>query len=467
MQSRRYFLKSAGIMVAGAVGTIGNAGCSASRMAIAGAEKKTKPNVIILLIDDLGYGDVGAFGCEDIPTPNMDRLAERGVKCTNSYVTNPPCSPSRCSLMMGMYAQRFGKYGMARGLPLPENKPTLAEYMRDAGYATGMVGKWDIGSPEQPPMKCGFMEVAKIPPTEGKNRYICINQDGSKGWRTDIEGDMMTDFIARHKNEPFFLYFSPQAVHSPSSEVPEELRKRSKASGKRRALAGNIISVDDQVGKLLTALEKYGLKKDTLIFLTGDNGPNLYEGGSSDPYRGGKGYGTQQEGWVHTPTIISHPGTIPQNSFYEGLMCTLDFYATTAAAADIPIPTHCDGVDLIPYLKRPDLGDAHPFLFWLNKDPTDPKHRHLTAVRWKKWRLYKHKNLGWQLFDLERDPKEKNDLADKHPEIVRKMASKHAEWAKTLAPVKTASANGLPQDTGGKVPVGYGWTYAVEINNKV
>ncbi len=137
MYSRRQFLKFTGV-VSTAFGVTAATSCSIGTAAR--KVPRSKPNVIVLFIDDLGYGDVGAFGCKDIPTPNMDKLAEQGVKCTNSYITNPPCSPSRCSLMMGMYGQRFGKYGMARGMAIPDDKPTMAEFMRDAGYVTGMIG---------------------------------------------------------------------------------------------------------------------------------------------------------------------------------------------------------------------------------------------------------------------------------------------------------------------------------------
>ena len=120
-----------------------------------------KPNVVLIYIDDLGYGDLGCYGCKDIPTPNIDRLAKEGVRCTASYITNPPCCPSRCSLMMGQYAQRFGKYGMSRGLPIPQDRPTLARYLTDSGYATGQIGKWDIGTKRQGPLNVGFTEVRR------------------------------------------------------------------------------------------------------------------------------------------------------------------------------------------------------------------------------------------------------------------------------------------------------------------
>jgi arylsulfatase A-like enzyme len=420
----------------------------------------SKTNVVVLLIDDLGYGDVGAFGCSDIPTPNMDKLAARGVKCTNSYITNPPCSPSRCSLMMGMYGQRFGKYGMARGLAIPEDKPTLAEFMRDAGYVTGMIGKWDIGSREQSPMKRGFMEVARSAPAKDKKAFVCVKEDGSEGWRTEMDGDRMVEFVERNKDNPFFLYFSPRAVHSPSSETPERLRKRTTAKGKRRALAGAIVSVDDQVGKLLTVLKKHKLEKNTLIYLTGDNGPNLGEGGSAAPYRGGKVKGTQQEGWVHTPAIVSFPGTIPQGKTYDGLMCTLDVYATAAAVAGKPLPKDCDGVNFLPYLQGKKQGDVHERLFWLNSDPKDPVHRHLTVVRWKNWRLIKDKTDGrWKLYNLKTDPREEKDLAGDHADVVADMSRHHAAWAKTLAPMIPTNTKGDGRQTGGIMPKGYGWVF--------
>jgi arylsulfatase A-like enzyme len=226
----------------------------------AGAEAvvNEKPNVVLIYIDDLGYGDLGAYGGTDIPTPNIDRLAKEGVRCTASYITNPPCCPSRCSLMMGQYTQRFGKYGMSRGLPIPQDRPTLAEFLRDHGYVTGQIGKWDIGTKRQGPLASGFMEVAKNPPRKqyteeeiagaskelrrqladkkGESKYFCVNEDGETVWLTDCNGDSMVEFIDRHKTGPFFLYWSPDAVHSFNTEVPERLTKRTQAQGKRRKL---------------------------------------------------------------------------------------------------------------------------------------------------------------------------------------------------------------------------------------
>ncbi|MCP4786890.1 MAG: sulfatase-like hydrolase/transferase [Fuerstiella sp.] len=438
------------------------------------------PNVVLIYIDDLGYGDVGCYGCKDIPTPNIDRLAAEGVRFTASYIPNPPCCPSRCSLMMGQYGQRFGKYGMSRGLPIPEDRPTLARFLSNSGYVTGQIGKWDIGTKLQTPLNVGFTEVRKKPPSKRytkaelahlpenvgtqfakkarTSKYFCINEIGEPMWLTDYDGDSIVNFVERHKDQPFFLYWSPEAVHSPSIEAPERLMKRTTAKGKRRKLAGAIVSVDDQVGKLLSVLKEQGLRQNTLVIFSSDNGANGGEGGLSTPYTGGKGQGTQKEGWVRVPTIFTMPGTLPEGKEYDGLIANFDFYSTIAALAGQPIPEHCDGVDLFPYLKNERTSDAHEYLFWLNNEPGDAVRRHMIAVRWKDWRLYrKYHRDRWQLFDLKSDPREERDLAAKHSDVVKQLASQHAAWSKTLAPLGE-----IPEirDGASIVPAGHGWAYA-------
>ncbi|MFP6872694.1 MAG: sulfatase-like hydrolase/transferase, partial [Verrucomicrobiales bacterium] len=399
-----------------------------------------KPNVVLIYIDDLGYGDLGCYDCKDIPTPHVDRLAKEGVRFTASYITNPPCCPSRCSLMMGQYGQRFGKYGMSRGLAIPEDRPTLAKHMAANGYVTGQIGKWDIGTKLQGPLKVGFMEVAQKPPKKmlgnKSSKYFCINEAGKAQWLTDYDGDNMVEFIDRHKADPFFLYWSPAAVHSSNQEAPPRLTKRTQARGKRSKLAGAIVSVDDQIGKLLKTLEGHGLRENTLVIFSSDNGASNGEGGSSAPYRGGKGQGTQQEGWVRVPTIFSMPGVIPKGKDYHGLVANFDFYSTIASLCTKTIPKHCDGVNLIPYLNAQKESKPHEYLFWLNNEPGDAVRRHLIAVRWQDWRLYKKYDKDpWQLFDLKSDPREEQDVAAKHPDIVKQLSAKHATWAKTLAPL--------------------------------
>jgi arylsulfatase A-like enzyme len=417
-----------------------------------------KPNVVLIYIDDLGYGDLGCYDCKDIPTPNVDRLAREGVRFTASYIANPPCCPSRCSLMMGQYSQRFGKYGMSRGLAIPEDRPTLAKHMAANGYVTGQIGKWDIGTKAQGPLKVGFTEVAQKPPKKKGSKYFCTNKEGKTQWLTDYDGDNVVKFIERHKAKPFFLYWSPEAVHSKNDEAPSSLTERTKAKGKRSKLAGAIVSVDDQVGKLLKVLDKQGLRKNTLVIFSSDNGANIGEEGSSAPYRGGKGNGTQQEGWVRVPTIFSMPGVIPEGKDYHKQVANFDFYSTIASVAGLPIPEHCDGVDLIPYINGKKKGEPHEYLFWLNNEPGDAVRRHLIAVRWKDWRLFKKYDKDpWQLFDLKADPKETQNVAAKHSEIVKRLSVKHAAWTKTLAPLGK-----IPKvrKTDDRIPEGHGWAFA-------
>ncbi len=412
---------------------------------------RTKPNVVILFIDDLGFGDLGCFGNKRIPTPNIDSLANKGVRCTMSYITNPPCSPSRCSLITGMYAQRFGKSGMARGLPIPDDHPTLGEFMRDAGFVTGQIGKWDIGSVGQGPHQRGFMEVARDAPGE---QYIRRREDGSQVYLTDLDGDYMADFVERNADRAFFLYFSPFAVHSKVKDTPQHYRDRI-PGGEGTAYEGAVVAVDDAVGKLLAMLKKHGLERDTLIFFTGDNGANIQEGGSSAPYRGGKGPYTQLEGWVHTPTIITWPGTLPAGKTFGGMMATFDFYATIAAVAAKPLPDRCDGKNLLPYLMGDKQGDVHDYIYWHNADPTDAPRRNLYAVRWKDWRMIKRED-GWSLFDLRNDPEERVDLASKQPEVIANMRDHYNGFVTTLPPLKP-SAN---YKGGGQVPKGWGWVFS-------
>ena len=382
--------------------------------------------------------------------------------------------------MMGQYGQRFGKYGMSRGLPIPEDRPTLARFLRDQGYATGQIGKWDIGTKQQGPLKVGFTEVRKKPPVktytkeeieqlpedvrkqvtkkDGHSKYFCINEAGETVWLTDYDGDSMTDFIQRHKNEPFFLYWSPEAVHSFNNEAPTRLTDRTTAPKRRKKLAGAIVSVDDQIGKLIESLNQNDLREKTLVIFTSDNGANGSEGGTSTPYTGGKGSGTQKEGWVRVPTIFSMPGTLPAGTRYDGLLANFDFYSSIASMAGAEIPQHCDGVNLIPYLTGDQAGDAHEYLFWLNNEPGDAERRHLIAVRWRDWRLYrKYDKDPWQLFDLKSDPREEQDVAASHRDIVDQLADRHDAWSSSLTPLGV-----IPKVRDGApiIPGGHGWQYA-------
>ena len=443
MLTRRQLLKYLAVMTVGAA--------VQASWARADREKSPseRPNIIIIYVDDLARGDVGAFGCPDASTANIDTLARQGVRLTNAYTINAPCCPSRTALMMGMYTQRFGKYDLSRGVPIPDDKPTLAETLRDAGYVTGIVGleKWDIGRWDQGCLDRGFMEAGKHPPrVEGREGFgggsSYVGADGS--YLTEVEGQYVVDFIERHGrgDRPFFMYFVPLAVHIPNTEVPVKYLERlypghRGAYTKRQYLRATLLALDDQVGRILEKLREMSIADDTLIMFSSDNGGDPHAGHRPLPYRGGKGgeqrSNLQWEGNYRMPTILTFPGTLPAGTQYKGMSSTLDFYATAAAVAQTRLPEHCEGKNLLPLLRGEQQPDPDKALFW---------HTYTSRIaRWKQWRIVKFgEETLWRLYDIEADPGETTDLAEQHPEVVAEMSKRYHAWrsqmAEARAPVK-------------------------------
>jgi len=431
MVTRRQFIKHIG---AGAVSASLLASCSRIN---SGQAHNKRPNIIIIYIDDLALGDVGAFGCPDKGTENIDSLARDGVKLTNAYTINAPCSPSRTGLMMGMYTQRFGKYNLSRGVPIPDDKPTLAETLRDAGYTTGIVGleKWDIGRWDQGCLDRGFMEAGMHPPRAegmegfgGGAAYTSIK--GS--YLTETEGGYVIDFIDRHGHDdkPFFMYFVPLAIHVPHIEVPVKYLKRlyPDHTGKyapRQYLRAVLLALDDQIGLIRKKLNDMGIADNTLIMFSSDNGGDPDAGHRPLPYRGGKKgrnrFNLQWEGNFRMPTILTFPGVLPAGKEYKGMASTMDFYATAADVAKTKLPAHCEGDNLLPLLKGDKKFDPDKALFW---------HTYTSrAARWKQWRIVKFgKETKWRLYNIEQDPGETTDIAAKHPEVVKEMDKRFYDW---------------------------------------
>jgi len=465
MITRREFAKGL------CAGVLGGVLVPSPAQANAGSDLTGRPNIIIIFVDDLARGDVGAYGCPDFATPNIDSLAATGVKLTNAYTINVPCSPSRCGLMMGMYTQRFGKYNLSRGVPIPDDKPTMAETLCSAGYVTGFVGteKWDIGRWDQGALDRGFMEMGMHPPrVEGKAYFgggsSFIGVDGS--YLTEVEGQYVVEFLERHgktNRRPFFMYFTPLAVHVPHGEVPLKYLKRlypQHAGGKysrRQYLGATLLALDDQIGLILKKLREMGIEKDTLIMFGSDNGGDPAAGCRPAPYRGGKrGANMQWEGNFRMPTILTFPGTLPAGKQYHGMASTIDFYATAAAAAGTALPEHCEGKDLLPLLLGKTKPNPDEALFWNS-------HR-VQAARWKQWRLMKYADeADWRLYDIKNDPAEKTDLSAERPEIARELDRQYHAWLEQMpqpvAPVKPPE-NMLAHTHNGnhaRRPFGRGW----------
>lgn len=431
-----------------------------------------RPNIIILYIDDLARGDVGAFGCPDPGTSNIDRLAKQGVKLDNAYTHNAPCSPSRTALMLGMYTQRFGKYDLSRGVPIPDDKATLAETLRDAGYTTGFIGheKWDIGKWDQGAMDRGFMISAKQPPrvkaAEGNgNASFYLDMKGN--YLPETEGDYAVEFITQHAKDekPFFLYYAPLSVHTPLHEVPKKYLDRLYPGheGKyspRQQLRASLLAIDDQIGRIIDKLDETKLTNETLILFSSDNGGDPGAQARPLPFRGGKGgenrSNLQWEGNYRMPTIISFPGTIKPGTSFSGMSSTIDFYATATAVAKTPLPPHCEGINLLPLLTAVQQPDPERILFW---------NTHGSQIaRWKNWRIVKFRDQpDWRLYDIDADPSETKDLAAQHPDIVKSMADRYQAWLSEMAaavkpvPPPAELFEHTARGSHARRPFGYGW----------
>ena len=362
-----------------ALACVALAGCTASPPAE--APESRPPNIVLILADDLGYGDVGFHGVSDFQTPHLDALAASGVRFSNAYVTHPYCSPSRAGLLSGRYQHRFGHvhnpaFGAGEGLPLSET--LLPEPLRDAGYTTGIVGKWHLGdAPEYHPLERGFDEFLGF--VGGGHDYFASDDTDEvqyriplhrnreripvEGYLTDQFSAAAVDFVERHRDEPFFLYLAYNAPHTPMQAPPEYLeRVAGIAEEKRRTYAAMATAVDDGVGRVREALENLGLSERTLVFFLSDNGgPPRANASSNAPLRSAKG--TVYEGGVRVPFVVSWPGRLEAGGVYDEVVSSLDVFATTIAAAGAEAPW-AEGVDLLPYLSGDRVGAPHERLFW-------------------------------------------------------------------------------------------------------
>ncbi|MBT5817933.1 MAG: sulfatase [Proteobacteria bacterium] len=421
-----------------------------------GAET-TRPNVLLIFVDDLGYCDTELYGCDTVPTPNINRLADEGVLFTDGYVSSPVCSPSRAGLLTGRHQQRFGHEFLpstaadsTSGLPVGE--VTLADAMRDAGYVTGMVGKWHLGVQKQfHPTNRGFDEFFGM--TTWGADYVDPTRDDVKAirrpgrpvpvptgnWERDIdtvqrgttpvaEDDYLTEaftqeaiaFINKHKARPFFLYLPHLAVHGPL-QVTQKYYDRFPhiKDESSRIYAAMTSALDDGIGEVLDALEQNGLDDNTLVIFTSDNGAGAADYCSNEPLRLGKQ--TMFEGGVRVPFAIKWPGKIPKGTTYEHPISTLDIFPTVLAAAGASPATDIalDGVDLMPYLSGSNSEKPHDKLFW--------RAGNIWATREGDWKLIYAADRHW-LYDLSADIGEKTNLADKRPDRVKEMTASFEQW---------------------------------------
>jgi arylsulfatase A-like enzyme len=418
-----------------------------------------RPNILLIVSDDQGYADLGFQGSKDIPTPNLDRLASEGLRFSNGYVSHPFCSPSRAGLLTGRYQQRFGHENNPyydvndhrEGLPTTET--LLPQFLKDAGYVTGWIGKWHLGAaPEFHPENRGFMETFGF--LGGGHHYLNwtpepngigdqasyfgpILRNGQPVTVTNhltiAFGDEGAAFVNRHKDQPWFLYLAFNAPHSPNEPTKERLaRFASIKDHKRRTYAAQVSLLDDAVGNVLSALHESGQDKRTLVFFFSDNGgqtmTNSWEGASNAPLRAGKG--TVYEGGMHVPFVMSWPGTLPAGRTYDLPVSSLDVFPTALALAGAPMPTNkiYDGVNLIPYLTGANTNAPHDLLFW--RMGLDQQF----AVRDNDLKLVRLRNKPEELYNLANDLVETNDLSGIQTNELEKLEAELNAWNKQMIP---------------------------------
>jgi len=430
------------------------------------ARSQERTNFVLIFIDDQGYNDIGCFGAQGFETPNIDRIAAEGIKFTSFYVSQAVCSASRASLLTGCYANRVSILGAlfpASKYALSHDEQTIAELLKDKGYATGIFGKWHLGHKvPHLPLQHGFDEYLGLPYS---NDMWPVDYDGTlhepDHWKARrypplplIDGNEVVEtidtlqdqdtlttryteravsFIERHRDEPFFLYVPHTMGHVPLG-VSEKFRGSSE-----QGLYGDVMQeIDWSVGQILDTLDRLDLTDRTLVIYTSDNGPWLNYGnhaGSAFPLREGKG--TMWEGGCRVPCVMRWPGHIPAGIETDKMASTIDILPTLVEIAGAAMPERpIDGVSILPLLLgEPDANPRDEFWFYYG--------RQLQAVRKGKWKLhlpheyrsyrgvrpgtngwpgpYEKGRTGYELYDMDDDPKELRNVADRHPDVVDQL----------------------------------------------
>ncbi|BAX82390.1 sulfatase-like hydrolase/transferase [Labilibaculum antarcticum] len=411
-----------------------------------------KPNVIVILTDDQGYGDVGFNGCKDIPTPNIDRIAQNGVKFTNGYVTYAVCGPSRAGIITGRYQDRFG-FGRnplcaprdtAQGLPSTEE--TLAKVLSRSAYQSMALGKWHLGSNKsQYPLRRGFDEfygflsgghnyfpekwtlndVSEIRAQYDAYNTRLMQDDGrvdEKEYLTDALSREAVSFIERKADAPFFMYLAYNAPHTPLQATEKYLKRFSHIKNeKRRTYAAMVSAVDDGVGKVLDKLEELGINENTIVFFLSDNGGPEHDNASDNgELRDGKS--SLYEGGIHVPFAMQWPAKIPAGMVYDKTVSSLDIFATVVAYAEATPKNKLDGVNLVPYINGENIGQPHKQLFWRKYD------QKAYAARFGDHKLVKYKSVTDEIYNLKEDIGEKNSLALSDENHYSDMKSRYQSW---------------------------------------
>ena len=415
------------------------------------------PNIIVIISDDQGYADVGFHGSKEIFTPNIDRIAKNGVIFSQGYVSYAVCSPSRAGLITGRYQNRFGytrnillaPKDSLMGLPISEQ--TLPEVLNNVDYKTKAIGKWHLGAHESlVPEKRGFDEFFGF--LIGGHRYfpndLTLNDlteasrqmDGyitkiydngkrvnTKKYLTEELSDNAVKFIEDNSEDPFFLYLSYNAPHTPLQATDTDLERNNHIDvEKRRTYAAMVSSMDDGVGSILDKLEEKNISENTIVIFFSDNGGvEWYNFSDNGPLRGIKG--DFFEGGIRVPFTMQWPKKIKPGIIYNKPIIALDVFATvvSAASAEKFIKNNIDGVNLIPYINGEINGSPHDYLFWKNPD------KDIDVIRDNRYKYIRVKDDEY-IFDLDNDLSEENNIISSSTPIYQKLKLKFKEWEKDM-----------------------------------
>ena len=455
---------------------------------ISAAERPSNwpPNIVIIVADDLGYGELGCQGNPEIPTPKIDQLAATGVRCTQAYVTAPNCSPSRAGFITGRIPTRFGyefnPIGARNEEPnagLPSQEQTLAEYLHDAGYTTGLVGKWHLGgAATYHPQRHGFDEFFGFmheghyfvpPPWSGTHTMLRkrglppgnsarhrvsenllysshmghnepdydANNPIIRNGQPVVEEEYLTDafareaasFIDRYKNTPFCLTVTFNAVHSPLQAKLDTLDQLSGIKDiHRRIFASMLVDLDRGVGTIVEALDRNDLRQNTLVIFFSDNGgPTKELTSSNEPLRGGKG--TMYEGGLRVPFIYNWADTLPAKSECNAITSSLDIFPTIAKLVDAAPKSRLDGNNILPLLTGIANDGRRPKpLFW--------RQGKRAALRFGDWKIVTNNRSNpnaWELYNITQDLSETQNLAERYGQRLQNLV---AEWERLNSQMK-------------------------------
>jgi arylsulfatase A len=396
-----------------------------------------RPNIIFILADDLGYGDIGAFGQAKIKTPNLDRLAAEGMRFTQAYAGTTVCAPSRCALMTGQHTGHCPIRGNKELKPegqqsMPADTFTVAHLFKRAGYTTGAVGKWGLGFPGSPstPDKMGFDFFygynCQMKAHEYYPEYLWRNDEkvmlDGKTYSHDLMAEEALAFVKRNKEKPFFLYVLFTIPHG-KFQVPSQGPYANEPwPAQWKNIAAMITRMDKDIGRLIALVKELGLDEKTLVFFASDNGagykPDFFK--SSGPLRGMKR--DMYEGGLRSPTIARWPGKIMPGVVSEQVWAFWDLMPTVAELVGEKTPKNMDGISIVPALLENKRVPRPPLYFEFHERGFDQ------AVRIEDWKAVRHgTNKPIELYNLKSDLAETNDVSAKHPEVVKRVT----EYLKT------------------------------------